>query len=288
MNIIVCVKDVPNPVLPVEFDIEKNYVKDTEWNYILNPYDEVALEEALRLKDKFGGTVTALSLGISRTESVLRKCLAMGADKAIHLSSDVIEWDAYTIALKLAKVIAQLSFDIVFCGLRSMDRNGGEVGSMLAEILGIPVVTAIISLEVDIDKRSALVARRLERGAREIKRCPLPALFTADLMLNEPRYPTLPDIKKAASQGIEYIESNPADSSKLLDSIGPLTRITGISRPPPKKIFIPTGNLSPAERIRLLTQGTAAKKSSGNLLEGDPDDIARKFIQFLVVKRLLS
>jgi electron transfer flavoprotein beta subunit len=154
---------------------------------------------------------------------------------------------------------------------------------MLAELLGLPSVTAVVELTVDGGGKSARVSRRLERGAREIKQCRLPALFTTDLMLNEPRYPTLPGRKRAARQLIEVIGYD-----VLLAPQSQLTQITAVTKPPPKKIFIPTGTMSPAERIRMLTQGSSARKNSGgNMLEGKPDDIARKTVDFLKEKRLL-
>lgn len=283
MNIIVCVKAVPNPALPVEFDVHNDTIKDTGWNFILNPYDEVALEEALRLRDLHGGLVTVITLGPARSDDILRTCLAMGAENAIRIDNhDSIQLDGYDIARLLSETIRQREYDIILCGYRSLDRNAGEVGSMLAELLCLPSITAIVDLAVDSSTKTAKVSRRLERGAREIKQCRLPALFTTDLILNEPRYPTLPGRKRAARYSIELIQSDnlPPESQ--------LSRVTAVTKPPPKKIFIPTGAMSPAERIRMLTQGSAARKSSGgNMLEGKPDEIARKTVDFLKQKHLI-
>jgi electron transfer flavoprotein beta subunit len=283
MNIIVCVKAVPNPALPLEFDVWNNTIKDTGWNYILNRYDEVALEEALRLREAHGGKVTVVTLAPALNDEVLRTCLAMGVDHAIRIDSpDSFQFDGYNIARRLSETIGQKEYDIILCGYRSLDRNAGEVGSMLAELLGLPSVTAIVDLKVDSSTQTARVVRRLERGAREIKQCRLPALFTTDLLLNEPRYPTLPGRKLAARYDIEIVQQ------VTMSSESQTSRVTAVTKPPPKKIFIPTGTLSPAERIRMLTQGSVARKSSqGNMLEGNPDDIARKTLDFLKSKRLL-
>ncbi|MBI2832493.1 MAG: electron transfer flavoprotein subunit beta/FixA family protein [Chloroflexi bacterium] len=283
MNIVVCVKEVPNPTFPVEVDIQKNAVKSEEWNYVINPYDEVALEEAVRIKEKFGGQVTVITLGAERAGAILRKCLCIGADRAILIPSDsAFAWDGFAIANVLSKAISRLPHDIVLCGYQSIDRGGAEVGSIIAELLGLPVVTAVVKLDIAPDGKSATVCRRLERGARAVKRSPLPALFTADLMLNEPRYPTLPCIKWALKQEIEKL-----DVKSLGVEAGPLTEFVTISRPPPKKVFIPTGALSPAERIKLLTGGGAAKKSSSNIVEGAPHEVAKKVVDFLAEKRFL-
>jgi electron transfer flavoprotein beta subunit len=290
MHIIVCVKEVPNPALPVEFDFENNTFKSDEWNYILNPYDEVALEQALDIKEKCGGTVTVITIGPTRSEDVLRKCLALGADEAVRVCiTGLSQPDSLTTAKVLSKVISRIAGDIILCGDQSTDRNCGETGGMLAELLGLPVVTSVVEIDIDIKDNSVTVSRRLERGAREIKRCYLPALFTTDLMLNEPRYPTLPGRKKGTKQEIHKITLDDLLKDKGFPDIEKqLTRVVSTTPPSPKKIFIPTGSISPAERIRMLTQGVSAKKSSGNILEGTPDEIAQKVVAFLTEKRFLS
>jgi electron transfer flavoprotein beta subunit len=289
MNIVVCVKTVPNPALPVEFDVNKGTFIDDEWNYILNPYDEAALEKALCLKEKYGGRVTVITADTARSEEALRKCLSLGADNAIRVDTHGLSlFDSLTIAKTLFRLISRMPYDIILCGDQSSDQNCGEVGSMLAELLNLPVVTSVTQMEIDINDNSVTVSRKLEKGARERKRCYLPALFTTDLMLNEPRYPTLPGRKKAGKQEIRIIDINSPDGIQAISAPDAQhTRLLSVNRPPPKKIFIPTGDISPAERIRLLTQGTAAKKSSGNILEGNPEEIAKKVTAFLKEKHLI-
>ncbi len=290
MRIIVCVKEVPNPALPVEFDFSTNTAKSDEWNYILNPYDEVALEQALVIKEKCGGTVAVITAGPTRNDEVLRKCLALGADEALQIDTAGLPLpDSLTTSRWLSGAISRMEYDIVFCGDQSTDKNRGETGGMLAELLGLPVITSIVAMDVDNKNNTATVSRRLERGAREIKRCRLPALFTADLMLNDPRYPTLQGRKKAAGQEIKRIRLEDLFPDNGAASVNtPLTSTIATAPPPPKKIFIPTGTLSPADRIRMLTQGVSAKKSDGKFLEGAPDQIAQKVVTFLKEKRFLS
>jgi electron transfer flavoprotein beta subunit len=290
VHIIVCVKEVPNPALPVEFDFENNTVKSDEWNYILNPYDEAALEQALVIKEKCGGSVTVITVGPARSEEVLRKCLALGADEAARVDITGLSLpDSLTTAKVLSRVISRMACNIILCGDQSTDRNCGETGGMLAELLGLPVITSVVEMGINIKDNSVTVSRRLERGAREIKCCHLPALFTTDLMLNEPRYPTLTGRKKATGQEIQKIILDDLLKDKGFPDIEKqLTRVVSTAPPPPKKIFIPTGSMSPAERIRMLTQGVSAKKSSGNILEGTPDQIAHKVVAFLAEKRFLS
>ena len=289
MHIIVCVKEVPNPALPVEFDFKNDTVKSTEWNYILNQYDEAATEQALVIREKYGGTVTVITVGETRSEEVLRKCLALGADDAVLV--DITGFprpDSLTLAKVLSVLIRRMDGDIILCGDRSTDRNCGETGTMLAELLGLPVVTSVVAMDIDIEQNKVTVSRRLERGARAIKRCRLPALFTTDLMLNEPRYPTLPGRKKAAGQVIRTIHLDEVlKDDASLDIENRFVRTVATAPPPPKKIFIPTGDLSPAERIRMLTQGTSARKSDGNILEGAPEQVVQKVVSFLIEKRFL-
>ena len=288
MHIVVCVKTVPNPALPAEFDADRGiFVKDN-WNYVLNPHDEIALEQAVRLKEKYGGTISVITADSERSTEILKKCLALGADKAVRVEPGGLTLDdSLTIAKMLHRVINQMPYDLIICGDRS-DRNCGEVGVMLAELLGLPAVTAITGLEISGDFGSAVVYKKLEKGAREKKRCPLPALFTADMMLCEPGYPTLPGRLKAQQKDIEVIivGTSQSEPDRLLPDKH-YTRLISVNRPPPKKIFIPAGNLSPAERIRQLTQRTAVKSSSGNILEGNPEEIAIKVVGFLKEKRLL-
>jgi electron transfer flavoprotein beta subunit len=282
MNIIVCVKTVPNPALPVEFDVKKGWYIDDEWNYILNPADETALEQALRLKEQYGGTVTVITADTVRGEATLKKCLAMGADNAVRIDvPDLAKLDSLSTAKILARAIGRMLYDMVLCGDQSSDRNCGETGPMLAELLHLPVITSVIQMDFEINDNTMTVLKRLEKGARERTRCHLPALLTADTGLNEPRYPTLPGRKKAVQQEIFVIP--PDDAAVGVQ----YTQVTAINRPPPKKIFIPSGNISPAERIRLLTQGNKAKNSRANILEGNPEEIAKKVTAFLQEKHLI-
>ena len=290
MRIIVCVKEVPNPALPVEFDFENNTVKSDEWNYTLNQYDEAALEQALVIKEKCGGTVTVITVGEVRSEEALRKCLALGADEAVRVDiTGIYLPDSLTTARVLSGVISGMTGDIILCGDQSTDRNCGETGGMLAELLGLPVVTSVVQMDINVQDNTVSVSRRLERGARAIKHCHLPALFTTDLMLNEPRYPTLPGRKKAAGQEIRTVTINDLFKDEGFPDIEKqLVRTVATAPPPPKKIFIPTGDLSPAERIRMLTQGVSAQKREGNILGGTPEQIAQKVVAFLTEKRFLS
>jgi electron transfer flavoprotein beta subunit len=288
VNIVVCVKTVPNTTLPVEFNTKEGTFLDDEWNYILNPHDEVALEQALNLQDKHGGTITVITVNTPGSEDILRKCLAMGADKMIRVEPHNLSlYDSLTIAKILSQVISQIPYDVILCGDQSADRNCGEVGSMLAELLHLPVITSVIKMDIDTKTGSVTVSRKLEKGARERARCSLPALFTTDLLLNEPRYPTLPGRIQAEKQEIQVIDINSLEHTPGAVLDVQFTRLVSVNRPPPKRIFIPSGDISPAERIRLLTQRTTNKSNSGNIIEGNPEEIAKKVLTFLKDKHLI-
>ncbi|MDG0793164.1 electron transfer flavoprotein subunit beta/FixA family protein [Cohnella ginsengisoli] len=162
--------------------------------FVVNPYDEYAIEEAIRLKEAHGGLVTALSLGPARAAEALRTALAMGADEAIWIDDAGIPQDEFEAAEAIAAVLRQQSFDLVLGGSFSVDTGGAQVAVRVAAALGLPHVTSITKLTVG--GGTASVERDAE-GDLERFDVALPALFTAQQGLNEPRYPSLPGIMKA-------------------------------------------------------------------------------------------
>jgi electron transfer flavoprotein beta subunit len=171
-------------------------------NFVINPYDEYGIEEAIRIREKFGGEVTVITVGPERSESALRTALAMGADKAVLVDSEDFDLDEYSTAKVLAEVIKEYEFDIIIGGNVSIDNGSGQVGPRVAEELGIPQVTTIT--KIDIMGNEALIERDVE-GDTEIVQVSLPVLVTAQQGLNEPRYPSLPGIMKAKKKSIERI-----------------------------------------------------------------------------------
>lgn len=279
-----CVKQVPNPCLPVEIDSETGRLNDREWTYVVNPYDEVALEEAVRIKNGQGkGSVVVISLGPGQAESALRWCLAMGADDAIHIQyDDPYSLDGYTTATILSRVISTIKYDLILCGSRSVDWSNGGVGVILGELLNLPVITSVVTVAVAAGGRSVTVSRLVERGDKQQIRCNLPAVLTVEMGLCEPRYPSLPRIKNSLKKEISKASIGPSDQDDInINSVPLLTEVASISRPPPKRIFIPPSNLSPEERINLLVSGMAKQKER-NLLRGSASGLAKKLVEFLV------
>ncbi len=201
MNIIACVKQVPDTEALIKVKSDGSGIVEDGIKWVMNPYDEFGVEEALRLKEKLGGEVTIISVGPARTMETIRTALAMGADKGIHIDDPALYGaDAYTTASALAAAIKGLPYDIIFCGQRAIDDDAGQVGAVLAELLDVPQLTIVTKLEVA--DKSVKAVRPIE-GAQLVIESPLPCLVTAQKGLNEPRYASLPGIMKAKKKPVD-------------------------------------------------------------------------------------
>jgi electron transfer flavoprotein beta subunit len=237
MDLLVLVKQVPDTeaIIRAQSDTEL----DIENKYALNFFDEFAVEEALRIKEKLGdGKVTVITLGSHKATDALRRGIAMGADEAFQIEDPALEEvDGYVTAKTLAKFIQGQNYDVILCGKQAIDEDSGAVGPALAQLLGIPYLTSIIELEVAADKNEARAAREIE-GGREIVTCPLPALFTAQKGLNEPRIPQVAGVMKAMKAQIQKIDLEALGLSP--EDVRPKTKILKFyppeKRPPVKMI----------------------------------------------------
>ncbi|GGH28968.1 electron transfer flavoprotein subunit beta/FixA family protein [Paenibacillus segetis] len=231
--------------------IQEGVISDDGVKFIINPYDEYAVEEALHLKEQHGGSVTVLSIGPNRTTEALRTALAMGADEAVLISDDQISsGDEFSVSKVLAAYLDKQSFDLILGGNFSIDSGGGQVAIRLSQLLNIPHVASIIKLDVSGDQ--AFVHRDSE-GDIETLMVTLPALFTAQQGLNEPRYPSLPGIMKAKKKPFHQL---------TLDDVG-LTE---------SEISAKT------ERLSLFLPPT---RKSGQILQGELNDQAAELVQLL-------
>lgn len=199
MNSIVCLKEVPDTEARIE--VRGGKIVEEGIQYVVNPYDEFALEEALKWQEKFGGKVTLVSLGPERARESILKGLAMGADEVYHLAEDAFKGgDTYATAKALAAAIAKVGeYDAIFCGRQAVDDDNAAVGVMLAEMLNLPHVSIITKLDIADDGKSARAERDIE-GGKEVIETPLPAVFTAQKGLNEPRYPSFKGIRQARTK----------------------------------------------------------------------------------------
>lgn len=211
--------------------INNGQIDDSGAEFIINPYDEYAIEEAIVLRDEHGGEVTVVTVGNEDAEKELRTALAMGADKAVLIDNEELdETDQYTTAALLTAYFKEQEYDIILGGNVAVDGGSGQGGPRLAESLGIPQVTTITKL--DIDGRTATIVRDVE-GDEETIEVSLPVLVTAQQGLNEPRYPSLPGIMKAKKKPLETLDLDDLDLDE--DDVAPKTKTVEIFLPPQKE-----------------------------------------------------
>jgi electron transfer flavoprotein beta subunit len=208
MKIVVCIKQVATLGDEVEFTDDSRSVDPDYLEYALNEWDSYATEEALRLREAAGdGEVVVVSVGDEESEKSMRRCLAMGADRAIRIEGESLPpGDPITTAKALADVVRGESPDLVLCGVQSSDAVQGATGTALAELLGLPRVAVVKNLEYDGTARKAVVHRELEGGLIEVAEVETPALLTIQTGINEPRYANLRAIKQAEQQEIPVVE----------------------------------------------------------------------------------
>jgi electron transfer flavoprotein beta subunit len=206
LNIGVLIKTVPDTESKIKLTPDGTAVETSGIKYVMNPFDEFAVEEALKIREKLGGDskVTVISLGGDRSVETLRTALAMGADDAVHVSDPAFEGgDAITNAKILAKVLEPYGFDLVLCGKQGIDYDAAQTPAAVAEYLGMAQACVVVGLEVG--ESGSLTARRRIEGGDEILEVKLPAVITCEKGLNEPRYASLPGIMKAKKKEIKKV-----------------------------------------------------------------------------------
>jgi electron transfer flavoprotein beta subunit len=231
---VVCIKQVADTETRVRVAADGKSLDPAGVTWILNPYDEFAIEQALAIREKAGsGEVVVASLGGPGVQSTLRNALAMGADRAIHLRADG-SLDSLSVARALAAEIGPLKPDLVWLGRQAVDDDAAQVGPMLAELLDMPCVTVVAGFELEGGKA---VAEREIEGGREVVEVTLPAVFTTDKGLNQPRYASLKGIMAAKKKPIE---------EKPVAATEPALEVLALQLPPPRGAS------------RIVGQGTAA------------------------------
>lgn len=247
MDIIVCLKQVPDTTTVIQIDPSgKEIVRDGITN-IVSPYDEFAIEEALNLRDASGsGDVTVLTVGPASAKDALRSGLAMGADQAIHVITDQspLGLDSLATAKLISKALEGKSFDVIFMGRQAIDDDAMQMGSLVAELLNIPQITSVIKLEVN---GTSVKAHRTIEGGMQVVEAQMPILMTAQKGLNTPRYPSMKGILKAKKKPVEEIQA----SSMGVD-LSPKVVIESMAMPPAR----PAGRIlgSVDELVKALTE----------------------------------
>ena len=245
MNQVVCIKQVADTETRVKVSADGRALDPAGVTWILNPYDEFAIEGALRVREGgAGGEVIALSLGAAGVATTLRNALAMGADRAVHLRADAPPADSLAVARALAEEIRTLAPDLVWFGKQAVDDDAAQVGPMVAELLGLPCVTVVAKLALQGTK--ATVEREIE-GGREVVEVELPAVLTTDKGLNEPRYASLKGIMAAKKKPIE---EKPAVTGE------PALEVVSLELPPPRRAgrVVGQGVEAVGELVRVLRE----------------------------------
>ena len=252
MKILVCIKQVPDMESKFKVDAAGTWYDNADLAWRMNEYDEYAVEQAVQLKEQAGeGDITVLSIGPDKVKEAMKKALAMGCDRGVHVSDEAVSSkEPYQIASIIAAFAGEKGFDLIFTGMQSQDRGSGQVGVVVAELLGLPSVTTVVDFSME--GGSVTAKRELEGGIRAVVKVATPALFTCQLGLNTPRYPTLPNIMKAKKK--ELLTIPVAD---LLDAD---------PRQQTAALFFPE------------------KKGGGLVLEGEVGDLADQLVQILKEK----
>lgn len=258
MNSVVCISHVPDTESRIKIAADGRKIDETGLKFIVSPYDEFALEEAIRLKEAKGGDVTVIAFGPDRAQQALREALARGATKAIHIKGESTDADSLGVAKVLAAAIKGVPHDVVFLGKQGVGTDNGLVGPMLAELLGYPQVNVVTHLEIADAK---LTAHREIEGAEEVLEAPLPAVVTAQKGLNEPRYASLKGImaaKKIAIDTKSIADLGLSDS----DVLGQRVVLVSMEMPPEKsggrKIDGADANAAAAEILNFIKQEAKA------------------------------
>jgi electron transfer flavoprotein beta subunit len=247
VNIIVCIKQVPAKDAPLS--IAGNWIRESDIGFEMNEPDSYALEEGLRLKEKHGGEVIALSMGPERVKQTIKEALAKGADRGIHIAdNNFAQLDPLGSAKSLAAAIQQQKHDLVLTGLQSDDHGFGQTGVLLAGVLDVPHATIIMAIEVDGQKMK--LKRELEAGWFQHIECPLPAVLTIQSGINKVRYATLKGIMAAKKKEITTIAR---------ESLGVSTK--------------------PTQRVEKIYVPTKTKKTE--FLTGTPKEVAGKLVEKL-------
>jgi electron transfer flavoprotein beta subunit len=256
MDIIVCIKYVPDTA---EADLiikeDRKDIKRDDLTYTINEWDNYAVEEAISIKEKVGGKVTAITLGPDEASEILRRALAMGADDAIHLKDKAFEGsDSFVTAKILSRAISKMKYDLILTGTQAEDDGCGQVGGLLAGMLGIPQTVVVNKIELLEGK--VRVRRELEGGIQEVLELKLPALVAVQTGINEPRYVSIRGIRKVAgieikSMGIKELGFDPNEVGEA----GSRVRIQELFFPP---------------------MGEGAK-----IIEGKPEETATKIVEIL-------
>ena len=257
MNVLVFVKQVPDTETRIQ--IQNGAVDTTSVKWVANPYDEFAIEEALRIRERAGagaGKVTVVSLGPDRVKEAIKYALSLGADEGVHVKGDGVALDdPLSAATVLAAAARKAGFDLILTGKQAVDQDHGATGVMLAELLDLPHVATVVGLELDAATKKGRARREVDGGEEHVE-FDLPAVVTAQKGLNEPRYASL--------KGIMGVKKKVIPEWTLAD------------------LGVDPASVAPANAsVRTLEASLPPPRPTGKLLEGEPGDTARELVRLL-------
>ncbi|MBL7908213.1 MAG: electron transfer flavoprotein subunit beta/FixA family protein [Bacteroidetes bacterium] len=223
MKILVCISHVPDTTTKISFTADNKSIATSGIQYIINPYDEIALTRALELTEKSGGTVTVINVGDASTDATLRKALAIGATDAVRIDANPA--NAAFVATQIADYASKNSFDLILTGRESIDYNGSQVAAMVGELLNIPSVSIVKSLEVA--DKTVTLEREIE-GGKEVISCPTPLVASATEGMAEPRIPNMRGIMSARTKPLQVVVAIATETYQQLagyDKPAPRTQV---------------------------------------------------------------
>jgi len=274
MRTIVCVKQILDTRGMIKVQEGRIIQEEPAAVKIANPRDLAALEEAMRLKARFGGEVTVISVGDEEVHSVLQQCLARGADRAIHVSC--IDTGGFPVYSLIGGVLKKLHYDLILCGNRSSNEGRGCV------------VTKVVRLvDFDREKYVAVVWRQLERGWREEVECRLPAVFGIERSSYEQPYVSVFSREEALNKRLMQVEAALPGKGEPFEFSLEMIKITP-PRPRTKKTYVPDASLPPEERFKLLLSGGSEPKKGDEFIEDSPPRAARAVVDFLRDQGLIT
>jgi len=246
----VLIKQVPDSETRIKLNSGGAGLDEGEIKWVINPFDEYALEEALRLKERAGGEVVAVTVGPARAVEALRQAMALGVDRGIRIDSEGVDLDSFVTAGLLAAACAPEKFDAIFAGKQAIDDDSAQVHIGVAELLSLPHVSPIEKFSVSEDFSKATVTRPVSGGEKDIVEASLPALFGCEKGLNEPRYASLPGIMKARSKPVAEI-----NASDLCADLSARVKLSSFELPP--------------------------ERAAGRILKGTPAEAAEELLKLL-------
>ena len=276
MKIVVCIKQMEQVYARSGMDPQRHFIEAEDHIRRINPYDEAALEAALRIKDHMPESrIILLTLGKIIAETELRRCLALGADVLYRIDTD-LSLDSRAKSMQLAAVAKSLRADLILCGKESLDRQNGQVAAFMARHLDVPFVSAIVDLEYFAEGNEVVATRSCGRGRRAKVRCGLPAVLSVDLGMFAYRIARHEDLERASAAPIQT-------AIGPLDPVEPIIRVLKKLPPRPrtKAIGAPDSSLPALERIQQLLTGSKIEKK-GTLLEGEPEVLVEGIIDYLM------